>query len=261
MNSVQTIAKGLDRGKKAKGLDRGKKEEKEKRVIKPMCALAIDERKNLLVESIKNALEKLQNATADSTVHHRLEKIPSRRRAQGTTLVRASRKKSTAARNTLNSVSIFGKKYRKERKKNQYKKTVFFTRKAEQEKKRINGATIYIQSTHNNTIYTLTTEKQVNSSLMHRGGQLTRNWVSAGTCGFKNTRKATSYASQAAAEKIALLAKNHKITEVNIKIKGLGPGKLSGVRSLHQSGLRVGRIWECTSLPHNGCRPPKPRRI
>ena len=255
MKSVQTIAKGLGRGKK---------EEKEKRVIKPMCVLAIDERKNLLVESIKNALEKLQNATADSTVHHlptRLEKIPSRRRAQGTTLVRASRKKSTAARNTLNSVSIFGKKYRKERKKNQYKKTVFFTRKAEQEKKRINGATIYIQSTHNNTIYTLTTEKQVNSSLMHRGGQLTRNWVSAGTCGFKNTRKATSYASQAAAEKIALLAKNHKITEVNIKIKGLGPGKLSGVRSLHQSGLRVGRIWECTSLPHNGCRPPKPRRI
>lgn len=111
-------------------------------------------------------------------------------------------------------------------------------------------ATIYIQSTHNNTIYTLTD---------HRGK--TRGWTSAGTCGFKNTRKATSYASQAAAEKCASLAKSINCTALSLKIQGLGPGKLSGVRTIHQSGLRVSRIWECTTLPHNGCRQKKSRRI
>ena len=116
-------------------------------------------------------------------------------------------------------------------------------------KKRI-GGTIHIQSTQNNTIYTLTNSK----------GRV-RNWISAGTCGFKNARQATSYASQAAAEKVAALAKYYKIAQINIKMSGLGPGKLSGVRALHQSGFRVSRIWECTTLPHNGCRPPKSRRI
>ena len=109
---------------------------------------------------------------------------------------------------------------------------------------------IYIQSTHNNTIYTLTNSK----------GEA-RSWVSAGTCGFKNSRKATSYASQGAAAKCAALAKNHNVYRVNLLISGLGPGRLSGVRTLYQAGLVIGKIWECTNLPHNGCRPANKRRV
>ena len=109
---------------------------------------------------------------------------------------------------------------------------------------------IYIQSTHNNTIYTLTNSK----------GEA-RSWVSAGTCGFKNSRKATSYASQGAATKCATLAKNHNVHRVNLLISGLGPGRLSGVRALHQAGLVIGKIRECTNLPHNGCRLPNRRRV
>ena len=121
--------------------------------------------------------------------------------------------------------------------------------------------TIYIQSTHNNTIFTLASAK----------GK-TYYCVPTGMCGFKNSRKSTSYASQAAVEKLALLAKNSNALissqkkELNkepvcIKMRGLGPGKMSGVRAVHQHGFRVINIEDCTSLPHNGCRPPKLRRI
>ena len=109
---------------------------------------------------------------------------------------------------------------------------------------------IYIQSTHNNTIYTLT-----------NGKGKTRSWVSAGTCGFKNSRKATSYASQGAAARCATSAKNHNVYRVNLLLSGLGPGRLSGVRALHQSGLVIGKILESTNLPHNGCRPSNRRRV
>ena len=117
-------------------------------------------------------------------------------------------------------------------------------------KERKNQYFIHIQSTHNNTIYTLTNSK----------GE-TRIWVSAGTCGFKNSRKATSYASQGAAAKCAALAKNHNVHKVNLLISGLGPGRLSGVRTLHQAGLVISKIRESTNLPHNGCRPPNRRRV
>lgn len=124
-----------------------------------------------------------------------------------------------------------------------------------------NCTTIYIQSTHNNTIFTLS-----------NGKGKTYCCVSTGMCGFKNSRKSTSYASQAAVEKLALLAKNSNtlISQRNsfggkehvcIKMRGLGPGKLSGVRAVHQYGFRVVKIEECTFLPHNGCRPPKLRRV
>ena len=113
-----------------------------------------------------------------------------------------------------------------------------------------NFPTIFIESTHNNTIYTLASSR----------GK-THCCIPTGRCGFKNTRKSTSYASQAAAEKLAALAKANNISQVSVKIRGVGPGKSNGVRALHQSGLRIGRVIECTSLPHNGCRPPKLRRI
>ena len=110
--------------------------------------------------------------------------------------------------------------------------------------------TIYISSTHNNTIYTL----------VGADGNI-RCCVSTGTCGFKNARKSTSYASQAAAEKLGGLAKRYNISSVAIKMRGLGPGKLSGVRALQSSGMRCTLIDERTPLPHNGCRPSKVRRI
>ena len=111
-------------------------------------------------------------------------------------------------------------------------------------------SSIYIQSSQNNTIYTLTTSKKQ-----------PRYWVSAGRCGFKNSRKSTSYASQSAAARCAEFAKNHNVHRVNLFVNGLGPGRLTGVRALGAAGLVIGRIRECTNLPHNGCRPPNKRRV
>ena len=149
-----------------------------------------------------------------------------------------TRKRGVLSRNLV-AASIFHKK-----------KTPQQRRKKSSPKIEEGHGIIHIQSTHNNTIYTL-------------GGNrgLTRNWISAGRCGFKNARKSTSYASQGGAEKIAAIAKSAHIGRIHIKMKGLGPGKLSGVRALHQSGFRVEKIWECTTLPHNGCRPAKSRRV
>ena len=111
-------------------------------------------------------------------------------------------------------------------------------------------AYIYISSSANNTLYTLTDS----------GGRV-RVHLSAGGCGFKNTRKSTGYASQATAERLASMAKRWNFRQFHLKICGLGPGKLSGVRALGSSGLRIVKLSECTGLPHNGCRPPKNRRI
>ena len=121
--------------------------------------------------------------------------------------------------------------------------------------KKRNIATLYIQSTRNNTIFTAS-----------RGGGNTRFSVSTGMCGFKNTRQSTSYASQMAAEKLVArmfpnAGKRRIKRKFSLKIKGLGAGKLSGVRALKKLGLKVRDIQECTSLPHNGCRPPKVRRL
>ena len=133
----------------------------------------------------------------------------------------------------------------------------FFTRKRmankhqmQEREERAGRGTIYINSSHNNTIYTLANSK----------GKV-RSWTSSGASGFKNTRKSTSYASQAAAEKLAAVARRCGFRLIHIKMRGLGPGKQSGVRTLHQCGLKVIKIEECTTLPHNGCRPPKSRRI
>ena len=121
--------------------------------------------------------------------------------------------------------------------------------------KKRNIVTLYIQSTRNNTIFTAS-----------RGGGNTRFSVSTGMCGFKNTRQSTSYASQMAAEKLVArmfphAGKRRIKRKFALKIKGLGAGKLSGVRALRKLGLKIRSIQECTGLPHNGCRPPKVRRL
>ena len=109
---------------------------------------------------------------------------------------------------------------------------------------------IHIQSTRNNTILTLT-DLQGNCKL----------WSSAGNIGFKNSRKSTSYAAQAVVEKLATQALTLGYDSVIVKIKGLGYGKLSAIRALSKSRLNVTKILELTPIAHNGCRPPKKRRV
>jgi small subunit ribosomal protein S11 len=109
---------------------------------------------------------------------------------------------------------------------------------------------IHIQSTRNNTILTLT-DLQGN----------TKFWSSAGNLGFKNSRKSTSYAAQAVAETVAAKALNLGFNSIIVKMKGLGYGKLSAIRALSKSKLSIEKIIELTSIAHNGCRPPKKRRV
>ena len=110
--------------------------------------------------------------------------------------------------------------------------------------------TIYVQSTSNNTICTLVNEM---------GNPVT--WCSAGSIGFKNSRKSTTYAAQATAEQIASRSLEKGYFLVRVVMKGLGYGKQSAVRALFKSGLRISDIHELTPTPYNGCRAPKKRRV
>ena len=109
---------------------------------------------------------------------------------------------------------------------------------------------IYILSTKNNTIITLT-DLEGNSKFA----------TSAGSLGFKNSRKSTTYAAQAAAEQVALKAFTLGFHSVEVKLKGVGYGKESSLRSLFKSRLLITKISEQTPVSHNGCRQPKKRRI
>jgi len=113
-------------------------------------------------------------------------------------------------------------------------------------------ATLSIQSTRNNTLLTLSG----NSGKVLKGG-----WVSAGSLGFKNSRKSTAYASQAAAKSLALRAKRLGIRALHLRLQGTGRAKGAVVRTLRKSSLKVLVIRECTAALHNGCRRPKKRRI
>lgn len=109
---------------------------------------------------------------------------------------------------------------------------------------------VHIQSSRNNTIITLT-DLQGN----------TKYWTSAGSIGFKNSRKSTTYSAQAAAEILASKALNLGFYSVIVKIKGLGYGKESTIRALYKSKLVITKIIEKTPIAHNGCRAPKKRRV
>jgi small subunit ribosomal protein S11 len=109
---------------------------------------------------------------------------------------------------------------------------------------------IYISSSYNNTLITLTDSD---------GNVLT--WNSAGSIGFKGTKKATAFAASKVAEAICSAAKKLKIEKINVFVKGVGSGRDSAVRSLASHGLEILSIKDITPIPHNGCRPPKPRRV
>lgn len=117
-------------------------------------------------------------------------------------------------------------------------------------KKKKQTGIIYVQSTRNNTIVTLT-DLEGN----------TKSWASAGAIGFKNSKKSTSYAAQAVTEKLVTSAINLGFITVRVIMKGLGYGKQSSVRAIYKSGLKVTKIEDQTCIPHNGCRAPKKRRV
>lgn len=117
-------------------------------------------------------------------------------------------------------------------------------------RKNIPSGMAYINATFNNTIITVTDPV---------GNAVT--WASAGTSGFKGSRKSTPYAAQMAAESAARSAMEHGMQEVHVYVKGPGPGREAAIRSLQAGGLKVTSITDVTPIPHNGCRPPKKRRV
>src|ERR1700684_4769 len=117
-------------------------------------------------------------------------------------------------------------------------------------KKNIAAGIAHIQSTFNNTTVTIT---DVNGNAIA--------WSSAGSRGFKGSRKSTPFAAQLAAEEAARRAMEHGMRTVAICVKAPGAGRESAVRALHTVGLKVANIRDITPIPHNGCRPPKRRRV
>ncbi len=117
-------------------------------------------------------------------------------------------------------------------------------------KKNILNGVVHIQSSFNNTIVTITDPM----------GNVVA-WSTAGMNGFKGSRKSTPFAAQLASEDAAKKAKEHGLKNVEVYVKGPGPGRESAVKSLQASGLNVTMIKDVTPVPHNGCKPPKRRRV
>jgi len=117
-------------------------------------------------------------------------------------------------------------------------------------KKNVQTGIVYIQSTFNNTIITIT---DVSGNVL--------SWSSAGARGFKGSRKSTPFAAQVAAGDAAAKAMEHGLKNVTVLVKGPGAGRESALRALAAAGLKVSLIRDITPIPHNGCRPPKRRRV
>jgi small subunit ribosomal protein S11 len=124
------------------------------------------------------------------------------------------------------------------------------TVRRKRERKNIERGEAHIRSTFNNTIVTIT-DVQGNAI----------SWASAGGMGFKGSRKSTPFAAQTAAESAAKAAMEHGLKNVEVFVKGPGSGREAAIRALQAAGLEVSMIKDVTPIPHNGCRPPKRRRI
>ena len=122
--------------------------------------------------------------------------------------------------------------------------------KKRRERKNIEKGSVHIQSTFNNTIVTIS-DAQGNAI----------SWASAGELGFKGSRKSTPFAAQSASETAARIAIEHGLKTVEVFVKGPGAGRESAIRALETVGLQITLIKDVTPIPHNGCRPPKRRRV
>ena len=118
------------------------------------------------------------------------------------------------------------------------------------QRRSVSKAIVHVHATFNNTMITIT---DTNGA--------TLCWASAGTVGFKGTRKSTPFAAQRAAETAASAARKFGIQEIDVRVKGPGPGRESAVSALQAGGLRIQSIEDVTPLPHNGCRPRRKRRV
>jgi small subunit ribosomal protein S11 len=117
-------------------------------------------------------------------------------------------------------------------------------------KRQVSDGIAHIHASFNNTIVTIT-DRQGN----------TLAWATSGGSGFRGSRKSTPFAAQVAAEKAGVAAQEHGLRTVEVRVRGPGPGRESAVRSLNACGLKVTSIADVTPIPHNGCRPPKKRRV
>ena len=124
------------------------------------------------------------------------------------------------------------------------------TRVKKRERKNITSGIGHVSSTFNNTMITIT-DAQRN----------TISWSSAGTMGFKGSRKSTPYAAQVAAEDAGKKAQEHGIQTLEVNVRGPGSGRESALRALQSVGITITSIRDTTPIPHNGCRPPKRRRV
>ncbi|MBB5022429.1 30S ribosomal protein S11 [Desulfurispira natronophila] len=124
------------------------------------------------------------------------------------------------------------------------------TRTRKREKKNVPKGTVHIKASFNNTLITIT-DPQGNAVA----------WNSAGSQGFKGSKKSTPFAAQVAADLAAKAAMDHGMQEVDVEVRGPGSGRESSIRAIQAAGLRVASIKDVTPIPHNGCRPPKRRRV
>jgi len=124
------------------------------------------------------------------------------------------------------------------------------TRVRRRERKNITSGVAHVNATFNNTLITIT-DAQGNAI----------SWSSAGGMGFKGSRKSTPYAAQVAAESAAQKAKEHGMKTLEVNVKGPGSGRESALRALQAAGFNITAIRDVTPIPHNGCRPPKRRRV
>ena len=124
------------------------------------------------------------------------------------------------------------------------------TRAKKKIKRTVLDAVAHVHASFNNTIITIT-DRQGN----------TLAWATSGGCGFRGSRKSTPFAAQVAAEKAGNVAKDYGVKSLEVRVKGPGPGRESSIRALNALGFRVTQIEDVTPIPHNGCRPPKRRRV
>jgi small subunit ribosomal protein S11 len=124
------------------------------------------------------------------------------------------------------------------------------TRTRKKVRRVVTDAVAHILATFNNTIVTIT-DRQGN----------TLSWATAGGSGFRGSRKSTPFAAQVAAERAGQVALEYGVKNLEVHVKGPGPGRESAVRSLNNVGFKISNILDVTPIPHNGCRPPKKRRV